>query len=186
MILHLVDRFVESAKLLCHPYLVRLQCTQSIGSNGGEVLHFLCHDTESGAVLTCVCGFDTGIDGEQTQLEEYILHFVVAGTKLLCSTIQCIHIAAQRLKQFVKLLAAGGELRSGIVNAVFNIIVPRGNCVGEVVTVSVAAGEAVNGTFFLCVLTQRCKDLVLSRYSYGDNVGKYIDIYERVYNDNKK
>ena len=34
--------------------------------------------------------------------------------------------------------------------------------------------------------SQRCKDLVLSRYSYEDNVGKYIDIYERVYNDNKK
>ena len=34
--------------------------------------------------------------------------------------------------------------------------------------------------------SQRCKDLVLSRYSYEDNVGKYIDIYERVYNENKK
>lgn len=34
--------------------------------------------------------------------------------------------------------------------------------------------------------SQRCKDLVTSRYGYEENVNKYIDIYEQIYNDNKK
>ena len=33
---------------------------------------------------------------------------------------------------------------------------------------------------------QRCKDLVTSRYGYEENVNKYIDIYEQIYNDIKK
>lgn len=40
-----------------------------------------------------------------------------------------------------------------------------------------------NGKVFY---SQRCKDLVTSRYGYEKNVNKYIDIYERIYNDNEE
>ena len=33
--------------------------------------------------------------------------------------------------------------------------------------------------------SQRCKDLVMSRYGYEQNVNKYIDIYEQIYNNLK-
>ena len=33
--------------------------------------------------------------------------------------------------------------------------------------------------------SQRCKDLVMSRYGYEQNVSKYIDIYEQIYNEKK-
>lgn len=34
--------------------------------------------------------------------------------------------------------------------------------------------------------SQRCKDLVMSRYGYEQNVNKYIDIYEQIYNRDHK